>query len=164
AGEHAHATHVFRDAVHQVASAGLLEERHVQFLVMAENLILLIEFDMAAHYDDRLPHAEEEEPTHQCQQQTHKSTKYHYLPRCKIGCFYPMDERIHQSVIIRLNRLWLVPRQIEGTLHKIDYKTRNLGSENVEIVGEEDEYYAGTQADSVFPEVFIDCAEVSDNS
>src|SRR5690606_24814300 len=164
AGEHAHATYVFRDAVHQVARAGLLEECHVQFLVMTENLILLIELDVSAHHDDRLPHEKKEESAHQRQQEDHNSTKYHYLSRCKTGCLYSLDERIHQPVIIRLNRLWLVSRKIERTLHKIDHKTCNLRSNDVEIVRKKDEYDARTQTDSVFPEVFIDCAEVSDNS
>jgi len=58
--EHADAADVFRHAAHEVAGGVGLVEVHVQLLVVGVDLVLLVEFDVAAHDDDGLAHEEEE--------------------------------------------------------------------------------------------------------
>jgi hypothetical protein len=60
-GEHPHTAYILGHAAHQVAGAVCFIKPRIQFLIVVEDLVLLVVFYMAAHDDNGLPHEEHEE-------------------------------------------------------------------------------------------------------
>ena len=50
-------------------------------------------------------------------------------------CF--LSKFLNKEIIIRPLPVWLVAGQLQRSLYKIDYETRDLGSQYIEIVGKE---------------------------
>src|SRR5689334_3549705 len=55
-GEHPYPAYILGHATHKVTCTMGLIKTGIQLLVMIKDLIFLIKLDMAAHYDNRLPH------------------------------------------------------------------------------------------------------------
>ena len=61
---------------------------------------------------------------------------------------------------MRRDGLWLITRQVQRSLYKINNEAGDLRSKNVEIIGEKNEYDPRAKANTILPEIFIDSFQV----
>lgn len=107
----------------------------IEFQVMGKDFIFLVELDMAAHYDDGLPHKEHKNAADKGQYQYGNTAKGNN----RYGFMFlgKKNELVNQPVVVGNNLFIAVDAKIMG--HYIKHIACNLWGQYGKIVGDDDE-------------------------
>src|SRR5690606_14002107 len=134
----------------------LLVKAGIEADLVVENLILLIKLNMAAHYDDRLPHQEHKKAAEQGEYQDRNAEDCDLSSEAQLVFTKSSDKENHQGII--LSRLRLNAGHTEVLLQHVENKSGDLGGQDRKIVGQDNEYDARQEPYPILPEILIKCA------
>ncbi len=100
AGIHPHPADVLRHAAHEIAGAVRLIEIGIELLVVSVDLVLLVEFDMAAHDDNGLAHEEHKKTADQSQYEQGYTTDRHFVAEAWFVGIEGADKFLDQDIVI----------------------------------------------------------------